>query len=71
VNLTTILLKHATLLTGKEGYLKLHEDKTKRVMDLLQLENIYSSKTNILNIQNLEHKYKATKAKLSRKAVGT
>jgi hypothetical protein len=38
VNLTTILLKHVTSSTGKEGYLKLHEDKTKRVMDLLQLE---------------------------------
>jgi hypothetical protein len=32
-----------------------------------QLEKTYSSKMNLSNIQNLEHKYKATKTQLPKK----
>jgi hypothetical protein len=38
MSLTTILLNHATLSTRKEGYPKLHEDKTKEGMGSFQLE---------------------------------
>jgi hypothetical protein len=50
-----------------KGYHELRKSMIERGVGPFQLEKTYSSKMNLSNIQNLEHKYKATKTQLPKK----